>query len=136
MKPWGQNPFFVDLTSGNSELSAAWRWTTGQTEIDHQVTYRSANTWTATETAELQTRMVCHALLDILPERSLEIILQALQAECLRYRGVDPATGYLVLLPDEDPYENSGTSKLSEQSARLFNSVLRARPSEPDERNR
>jgi site-specific recombinase XerD len=48
----------------------------------------------------------------------------------------DPVTGYLVPPPDEDPYENTGSTTMNERSSRLFDSVLRARPSEPDERKR
>ncbi len=135
-KPWDHNPFFLDATAGVSELSAAWRWETGGTEVGHLVTYWSRNRWTPAEEAGLQSRLICHALLDILPAQSLQSVFEILQAECLHYKGIDPATGFLALSTDDDPYENAGTTRMTKQSARLLNSVLRARPSEPDERKR
>jgi len=88
------------------------------------------------EAAGLQTRVMCHALLDILPEQSIQMIFDVIQAECLRYQGVDPATGFLTLSAGDDPYENTGPTRMGKQSARLLNSVLRARPSDPNERKR
>jgi len=35
-----------------------------------------------------------------------------------------------------EPYENTGSTRMTERSSRVFDSVLRARPAEPDERKR
>jgi hypothetical protein len=84
----------------------------------------------------VQARVICHALLDIIPDGGLEAIFNVIEAECLRYQGIDPATGFLIQTSDEDPYENAGSNRKGQQAARLLDSILRARPTEPDERKR
>jgi len=134
-KPWDHNPFSLDVTAGLTEISAGWRWNTGRAEVGHLLTYRSPIEFSPAEAASLQIRIICHALLDILPEDGLRPVLDALGEECSRYGGIDPRSGFLVRLADtEDPYANTGLDRMRAESSRVFNSVLRARPSGAEDR--
>ena len=136
MTPWGQNRL-SDGTSGVTECSTAWRWKVGQAEVGHFVIYRSPSPWVGAELETQKTRVFCQVLLDILPEDSVRTIFDLVQQECSRYAFVDPITGFLTDALFDDPYANGDSSRrMAVKATALFNSVLRARPTDPDERNR
>jgi len=97
------------------------------------MTYKPGNeNWTPDDAVAFQIRVICHALLDILPEDGLQAVLNDLGAICVRYRANQSG---VLSLNEEDPYENPPIpSRMTKESARLLDSVIRARAIDLEDR--
>jgi len=114
-------------------MAAGWQWYTCGTEIGHLVTYKSGSNeeWTLDEVAKFQMSVLCHALVDILPDDGLPTILKDLGT---LFGGYQVEQG-VISLNDEDPYANPTIpDRIRKESAKLLKSVLRARAVELEER--